>query len=121
MPSASSPRTSSAGAACSTCEASLCSWPTLISSSALLGGSGVRVGELRVLALAWGLGYRRTGRLSELRVGLDVKDLGDAQTVLLVDDNDLTTGDRAAVDQQVGCLTGETLQRNNGANTQIER
>ncbi len=61
------------------------------------------------------------GRLPGLAVGGAVEDLGDAQAVLLVDDDDLAARDGAAVDEQVGGLAGEALERDDGADAQVER
>ena len=46
---------------------------------------------------------------------LGADDLGDAQAELLVDDDDLAAGDRAAVDQQVDGLVGQAVQRDDRA------
>ena len=93
------------------------------SASAASAGSGSAVGPTAgcpappVLAAE----HRPRVVLGELRILLAIEYLGDAQTVLLVHDDHLAAGDRGAVHEQVGGLTGQALERHHRAGAQIER
>jgi hypothetical protein len=47
--------------------------------------------------------------------------IGDAQAELLVDDDDLATRDRLAVDQQVDGLAGQPVQRHDRPGAELQR
>src|SRR3954454_13298852 len=98
-----------------------CAWTTVRPVRGRTVAQGLRsFGELRGhVAGAERFGLERGGLT---RCGaLEAVDLGDAQPELLVDDDDLAAGDRAAGDQQVDGLVGEPVQRDDRALAQAHR
>ena len=63
---------------------------------------------------------RATPARRGLVAGLGRDHLGDAQGELLVDRDDLAAGDEAPVDEQVGRLAGEPVERDDGAPADAE-